>query len=417
MKTQRITATFEDAKRLAIVKQHLAGKLPTKPDRAKILEVMRSLCYLQLDPISTVAPSHQIVLWSRLGNFDKSILDDLLWHEKKLFEYWAYLASIVLMEDYPIYYSIMRRHPDSFVTPGSLWHQRITKWLNKNAKLRAHVLNELRSRGPLLSRHFEDETRSKHDDGWSSGGDVSRMLFHLYLTGEVMVVGREGKQKLYDLSERFLPSWVSKKEMSAEEVEYIAVQRSLRSLGIANPMEIGWQFLHKRYPNLKATLKQLLADEKIIPVEITDGPVGKGERCIHSDDVKLLEKVQAGAWQPRVTLVSPFDSLINDRTRTKLFFNFDYTTEIYTPAHKRRYGYYVMPVLYGDRLIGRVDPVMDRKNGKLVVNSVHAERNVPKDRSVGEEIGGAVQQLSEFLGAKEVAYSRSVPRFWKSSLS
>jgi uncharacterized protein YcaQ len=416
LKTQRITATFEEARRFAVVKQHLAGKLPTKPDSTKILDVVRSLCYLQLDPISTVAPSHQIVLWSRLGNFDRAILDDLLWREKKLFEYWAYLASIVLMEDYPIYYSIMRRHPDSFVTPGSVWHQRISKWLKAHGKLRAHVLNELRSRGPLLSRHFEDETRGKHDDAWSSWGDVSRMLFHLYLTGEVMVVGREGKQKLYDLAERFLPSWVSKKEMSAEEVEYTAVQRSLRSLGIANPMEISWQFLHKRYPNLKATLKQLAAEEMIFQVEITDGPIGKGERYIHSDDIKLLDKLQAGDWQPRVTLLSPFDSLINDRPRTKLLFNFDYTTEIYTPAHKRKYGYYVLPILYGDRLIGRIDPAMDRKSGKLVVNAVHAERNAPKERSVGEEVGESIRQLSEFLDGKQVAYSRRVPSFWKSSL-
>jgi uncharacterized protein len=417
LKPQRITATFEEARRLAVVKQYLAGKLPTRPDSTKILEVMRSLCYLQLDPISTVAPSHQIVLWSRIGNFDRSILDDLLWQEKKLFEYWAYLASIVLMEDYPIYYSIMRRHPDSFVTPGSVWHQRISKWLKAHEKLRIHVLNELKSRGPLLSRHFEDETRGKNDDAWSSWGDVSRMLFHLYLTGEVMVVGREGKQKLYDLAERFLPSWVSKKEMSPEEVEYIAIQRSLRSLGIANSMEISWQFLHKRYPNLKSTLKQLVADEKIVPVEITNGPVGKGERYIHADDVKQLNKLQAGDWQPRTTLLSPFDSLINDRPRTKLFFNFDYTTEIYTPAHKRKYGYYVLPILYGDRLIGRIDPVMDRKNGRLVVNAIHAERNAPKEKSVGEEIGESIQQLSEFLDGKHVVYSKRVPSFWKSSLS
>src|SRR5712692_10880856 len=190
------------------------------------------------------------------------------------------------------------------------------------------------------------------------------MMFHLFLRGEVMVVGRQGKQKLYGLSENFLPSWVSKEELSAEEVEYLSAQRSLRALGIANSSEISWHFFRNRYPNLKATMKQLVADEKIVPVDITDGPVGKGERYIHSDDIELLEELQSGEWLPRLSLLSPFDNLISDRTRTRLFFNFDYTTEIYTPSHKRKYGYYVMPILFGDRMIGRIDP-LDRKSTRL----------------------------------------------------
>ncbi|HZY93352.1 MAG TPA: crosslink repair DNA glycosylase YcaQ family protein [Candidatus Bathyarchaeia archaeon] len=418
---ERITTTLKDARRLAVAKQHLAGKQPSKPNAAKILEVARSLGYVQLDPISTVAPSHLIVLWSRLGNFNRSNLDNLLWRDRKLFEYWAHEASIVLMEDYPLYYSLMRRYPDSLFSQGSVWRERVDRWLNANMKVRDHVLNELRLKGPLMSRQFEDKTRAKRSLGWGSEGNVSRMLFHLFLKGEVMVVGRQGKQKLYDLPEKFLPSWVSKKELSAEQVEYIAVQRSLRTLGVANSSEISWQFLRSRYPNLKsilkATLKQLVADEKIIPVDLTDEPVGKGERYIHSDDIELLEELQSGEWLPRVSLLSPFDNLISDRTRTRLFFNFDYTTEIYTPSHKRKYGYYVMPILSGDRMIGRIDPLMDRKNGKLVINAVHAEPDPPKDKNIAKEIRDEVEQLSEFLGAKEVVYSRRVPKYWLSHLN
>ena len=242
------------------------------------------------------------------------------------------------------------------------------------------------------------------------------MLFHLFFEGKVMVVGRQGKQKLYDLSEKFLPSWVSKNELSPEELEYVAAQRSLRALGIANSSEISWHFLSNRYPNLKATLKQLVADEKIIPVDIAGGPIGKGERYIHSDDIQLLTQLQSKERQPRITLLSPFDNLICDRTRTKLFFNFDYTTEMYTPASKRKYGYYVLPILYGDRLIGRIDPVMDRKNGELVINAIHTEPGAPKDKTVAEEIGDSIEEFSEFLGAKRVIYSKHVPKFWQSSL-
>jgi uncharacterized protein YcaQ len=414
--SKKITTTLENGRRLAVAKQHLAKKRASKPDPDYILKVTRDLGCLQLDPISTVAPSHLIVLWSRLGNFDTTDLDNLLWHDKKLFEYWAHQASIVMMEDYPLYYSLMRRHPDMLASQGSVWRQRIDKFLNANAKLRVHILNELRKKGPLLSREFEDKTRVKGSLGWGSWGDVSRMMFHLFLMGEVMVVGREGKQKLYGLSEDFLPSWVSKKKLSAEEVEYLAVQRSLRALGIANSSEISWHFLRKRYPNLKATMKQLVADERIIPIDITDGPLEKAQRYIHSDDVERLEELQSEEWQPRVSLLSPFDNLFCDRARTKLLFNFDYTIEIYTPASKRKFGYYVLPILYGDKFIGRLDPFMDRKNGKLIIKAVYAERHAPKDKDTSKEIRDSVEQLSEFLGAKEVVYSRKVPRYWQGHL-
>jgi uncharacterized protein YcaQ len=414
--SKKITTTLENARRLAVAKQHLAGKRPSKPGSDDILGLTRELGCLQLDPISTVAPSHLIVLWSRLGNFDTTDLDNLLWRDKKLFEYWAHQASIVLMEDYPLYYSLMRRHPDVLASQGTVWRQRIDKWLSANTRLRDHILSELRKKGPLLSRQFEDKTRVKGSLGWGSWGDVSRMMFHLFLMGEVMVVGRQGKQKLYGLSENFLPSWVSKKELSAEEVEYLTVQRSLRALGIANSSEISWHFFRKRYPTLKATIKQLVADEEIIPISILDGPVEKSERYIHSQDIAFLNELDSNEWEPRVSLLSPFDNLFCDRARTKLLFNFDYTIEIYTPPSKRKYGYYVLPILYGDKFIGRLDPVMDRKNGKLIIKAVHAERAAPKDKDTSREIRDSVEELSEFLGAKEVVYSRKVPRYWQSHL-
>ena len=415
---KKVTTTLQNARRLAVAKQHLAGKRPDKPDSDDILEVTRSLGCLQLDPISAVAPSHLIVLWSRLGIFDPSELDRLLWSEKKLFEYWAHQASIVLMEDYPLYYYMMRGYPDVVLRSlGPVWRARVKKWLGKNSDLRDYVLTELKHKGPLLSRQFEDKTRAKpRGFGWSSWSDVSRMLSHLYFKGEVMVVGRQGKQKLWDISERFLPSWVPRKELSEQEVQYEAVQRSLRALGTANESEISWHFLRGRYRNLKDTLKQLEAESKIQTVDIADGPLGKGARYIHSQDLQLLDELDSGNWEPRVSLLSPFDNLFCDRARTKLLFNFDYTIEIYTPQNKRKYGYYVLPILYGDKFIGRIDPLMDRKNEKLFIKAVHAEPDAPKNKDVSKEIRDSVEQLSEFLGAKEVVYSRKVPKYWHSHL-
>jgi uncharacterized protein len=225
-----VVVTRENVRRLAVAKQHLSGKLLRKPEAGKILSVFRDLGCVQIDPINAVAPSHLIVLWSRLGNFDKAELDKLLWQDKKLFEYWAHQSSIVLTEDYPLYYYMMRNYPRAFVKPwGPAWSQRVERWLDANQDLRNRVLKELKERGPLLSRQFEDESRAKRPrSSWSSGGKVSSMLSNLFFKGEVMVAGRQGNQKLWDLSERFLPSWVSKKEMTADEVEYEAVQRALR---------------------------------------------------------------------------------------------------------------------------------------------------------------------------------------------
>jgi uncharacterized protein YcaQ len=415
---KKITTTLENTRRLAVAKQHLAGEMRKSLDSDDILKVTRDLGCLQLDPISAVAPSHLIVLWSRLGTFDTSDLDKLLWNEKKLFEYWAHQASIVLMEDYPLYYYMMRGYPDVFLRSlGPTWRERVKKWLGKNSALRDYVLTELKQKGPLLSRQFEDKTRAKpRGFGWSSWSDVSRMLAHLFFKGEVMVVGRQGKQKVWDISERFLPNWVSKEELSEQEVEYEAVQRSLRALGTANEAELNWHFLRGRYRNLKDTLKRLEADSMIQKIEITEGPVGKGERYIHSKDLPLVDKLESNWWEPRTSLLSPFDNLFCDRARTKNLFNFDYTIEVYTPPSKRKYGYYVLPILHGDQFIGRIDPLMDRKNGKLMIKSVHAEPRAPKDKDTSREIRDSVEQLSEFLGAKEVIYSRKVPKYWQSNL-
>src|SRR3989475_13316376 len=184
------------------------------------------------------------------------------------------------------------------------------KFGNANRKWRYHVQSEIGKKGNLHPRQFEDETRVKRSFGWGSWGDVSRMMFHLFLKGEVMVVGRQGKQKLYGLPEDFLPSWVSKEELSVGEVEYLSAQRSLRALGIANSSEITWHFFRNRYPNLKATMKQLVADEKIIPVDIIVGTLRKGERYIHSKDIALLSELELNKWEQLFSLLSPFVNLI-----------------------------------------------------------------------------------------------------------
>ncbi|TLZ45573.1 MAG: hypothetical protein E6K19_02035, partial [Methanobacteriota archaeon] len=263
MSDPTVSTSLESARRLIVTKQHLAGKWPTGSASEAILSVIRDIGYVQLDPINVVAPSHVIALWSRVGKFPLSDLDRLLWDEKKVFEHRSHAASIVLTEDYPLYYSMMRRYPESLSKSWGGWRARARKFLSEHGELRKKVLKELQ-KGPRRLSQFEDHDRNKKSaDGWSSGSDVATMLFHLQMRGEVMVAGHEGNQKVWDLSERFLPNWVEKKELGEEEVEAAGAERTIRALGIASPSEINTYLLRGQYHHLKDVLERLCGESTI----------------------------------------------------------------------------------------------------------------------------------------------------------
>jgi uncharacterized protein YcaQ len=378
--------------------------------------VIRDIGYVQLDPINVVAPSHVIALWSRVGKFRLSNLDRLLWDEKKVFEHRSHAASIVLMEDYPLYYSMMRRYPESLSKSWGGWRAKARKFLAEHGELRKKVLTELQ-KGPRRLSQFEDHDRNKKSaDGWSSGSDVAMMLFHLQMRGEVMVAGHEGNQKVWDLSERFLPNWVERKELGEEEVETAGAERTIRALGMASPSEINTYLLRGQYHHLKDVLERLCGESTIHRVHV-EGLDDKARRYVHDRDLRLLESMNTNGWHPRMSLLSPLDNLIGSRERTRKMFGFDYATEIYTPPKKRKFGYYVLPILWGDRFIGRIDPRMDTEREKLLINSVHAERGAPGGREVSSKVAETIGQFAEFLGAKEVEYTTRVPKAWRNSLS
>jgi len=362
-----------------------------------------------------VAPSHVIVLWSRVRNFRVSDLDRLLWDEKKLFEHWSHAASIVLTEDYPLFHSMMRRYPESLSKSWGGWRARARKFLAEHADLRKKILRELKT-GPLQLSQFEDYLRTKRSaDGWTGGSNVSTMLFHLQMNGEVMVVGHQGNRNIWGLSEEFLPSWVERKELSAEEAEREGAERTIRALGAASPSEINLYFLRGRYLSLKKVLRRLQDESTIHRVDV-GGLGGRDERYIHDLDVPLLESLNSDAWQPRMSLLAPFDNFLCLRGRSRKLFGFDYVHENFLPKNKRKFGTYVLPILWGDRFIGRVDPQMDRRTEKLHINSIHAEPGAPDGKEVSSKIAETIAHLGELLGAKEVVYTARVPKAWRNSL-
>ena len=397
------------ARRLAIAGQSLAAP-QGKGDAEGILAVVRQLGCLQLDPTNVVAPSHRLVLWSRLGAYDAAALDALQWDTRRLFQYWAHAASIVPTEDYPIHRRLML----AWARGDTGWGRRFKPWVQANATLKRHVLSEIRRRGPLQSSAFEDRsTRAWQSSGWTSGRNVDRMLAYLWMTGSVVVARRQAGRRWWYLAERWLPDWTPRQPLSEKEMVRQAAQRSLRALGIAREIHIQQHFIPGRFEGLGEVLAELQRSGDVEPVQIKDGSAGwPGTWYVHAKDLPLVDRLEAGDWQPRTTLLSPFDNLIRDRARTRTMFGFDYSIEIYVPAARRKYGYYVLPVLHDDRLIGRIDAALDRKRQNLELRAVYAE-NSKASSAEGATVASAVGELASFLRAKTVRPAGTIPPAWK----
>jgi uncharacterized protein YcaQ len=381
-----LVLSLGEARRLAIRSQHLAGPEPAR-GIGGMRQVLRGLRVLQIDPVNVVARSHLLVLWSRLGGFDRDDLETLRWRERWLFEYWAHAASIVLTEDYPIHRAMMRAYR---VTVES---QQKRDWLAANEDFRRYVLDLLRDSGPLPGDAIEDRAAvSWISTGWTNGRNVERMLDILWKQGVVMVTGRDGLRRLWGLAD-----FPAVEDLPQEEVVTRAAEHALRALGVARTCDVERHFTIGRYPGL-----DLERAAWARPVRVEGG---SEQWWVHRDALGLLDE----PWRPRTTLLSPFDNLICDRERTERLWDFAYRNEMYVPKHKRQFGCYVMPVLSGERLIGRVVPRVDRRRGELVVEGVFAEEEFSGAGAVADcSVAAAIESLASFAGAGSVSYSGRV---------
>jgi uncharacterized protein len=385
-----ISLSLPEARRLAVVGAGLA-----EPRPGSIMEVVERLGRLQMDPTSAVSRSEHLVLWSRLGDYDVDDLRRLLWDERRLFEFWAF---IVPTSDYAVHRETMRRFPR-----GEHARARYARdWVAANAGFRRYVLRELRRRGPLLSRDLEDRAEVPwKTGGWNDGKSLGRMLDQLWSSGEIAIVGRRGNQRVWDLAERWLPT--DEPRPSEREVARRLLDVQLRWCGFARRDRFGFAF-DGAPPGRDAALAELIAEGRFVPATV-EGTAG--EWLAHGE---VLEQ----AFRPRTTLLSPFDPLIKDRDFTEEIFGFRYRLEIYVPKDKREFGYFVLPILHGDRLIGRIDPLFDRKAGVLRVNAVYAEPDAPEDAAAA--VSAAIGELADWVGASDVALGSVAPR-WEASFA
>ncbi len=390
--------SHENIRKLAISRQHLAEQ-----ERPSFLELFRNLGCVQLDPIRHVTRTHELVLWSRLGSYDVAEFEAWRWQERAIFEYWAHAASMVLTEEFPVHQFQMQLRRDP---ARSRWAQRMADWFAQNEEvllpLREHVLAELAT-GPKLSREIAGE-REK-GSRWYNGRFVPRVLDYLWTRGEVMIYGRSGNQRVWSLAEDFWPAWRPQESWSQAEVTSFAIQKAVRALGVATEKQIKKHYTRGMYPELKQRLVELTATGVLQQVQVTKGgELLKGAWFVHQEDVVLLDEIERGNWNGRTTLLSPFDNLICDRDRTELLWDFYYRIEIYMPKAKRKYGYYVLPILHKDRLLGRVDAQMDRKANVLRIDNLYLEEEAVWDTAVSVPIIESIEQLAQFLGATQVMW-------------
>jgi len=348
--------TKVQARRIAVRAQLLDAPRPTD-----LLEVVQRLTLLQIDPTAAIAPSADLVLWSRLGTaYHPEQLKRELEEERTLFELDAQIRPT---GDLGLYLAGADERPS---------YERTRDWLRDNDGFRRDILKRLRKSGPLSSRELPDTAAVPWaSTGWSHNRNVTQMLEILMNRGEVAISGRVGRERLWDLPERVYPARVA--VPSVEKAERAKNQRRLGALGIARA-------------KARAVMEPIHVGEAGEPA-VVEGV--KGEWRV--DPALLGEE-----FEGRTALLSPFDRLIHDRTRTEELFDFEYTLEMYKPAAKRRWGYFALPILHGDRLVGKLDSTADRKASVLRVNAIHED--VKFTRPIAKGVHAELEDLAAWLG-------------------
>lgn len=342
------------------------------------LKAIEKLGYVQIDSISVVQRAHHHCLWNRVKDYQPEQLEQLL-AQKHIFEYWSHAAAYLPMTDYR--FTLPRKNA---IAKGD------KHWFAKDAKLAAMVLARIKAEGPLLAKDFDDSRQLK--SGWWDWKPAKKALEQLFMEGELMVIKRQGFQKVYDLTERVIPDHVDTKQPNDEEYLQYLITRFVTAHGIATPEHIGY-LLKGLNPAIKKHCHNMLEDGQLIRVKVGNDfylalPVV--EQLLH----KRLSTKQ-------VKILSPFDNLLIQRKRTKALFNYDYQIECYVPANKRKFGYFSLPLLWGQTFAGRMDAKMDRKSGLLTVKHLHIE--VKNAEPFLAALKPALRTFMDFNGAHKLA--------------
>ncbi|SDI14447.1 hypothetical protein SAMN04487926_112210 [Paraburkholderia steynii] len=385
-----ITLPLPAARNLHLAAQGLLSPPRRKATKADVLDAIRQMAQLQIDTIHVVARSPYLVLFSRLGPYQPQWLDEHL-AEGKLFEYWAHEACFLPIEDY----GLMRHR---MLDPGDMGWKYAADW---HAQYRAEIddlLAHIRATGPVRSADFAREAGKSN--GWWDWKPQKRHLEVLFAIGELMVAERRNFQRVYDVTERVLPQWNDKRHLQpVDAVAKELLRRSCRALGVVRSDWVADYYRMPRRPYADA-LHQLADEGELTPVRVEGW---KQPTFVHRDVAPMIDDAADGKIASTVTtLLSPFDPVVWDRKRAAVLFDFDYVIECYVPAPKRKYGYYVLPILNRGKLIGRVDAKAHRASGVFELKALHLEPGVRVSGRLTSDLRRALQRCADWHGTPQL---------------
>ena len=384
--------TQRDAGKLFLKQQGLLRDNEFGRGKNATNKAIQRLSYVQIDTISVINRAHEHVLYNRVANYNPTHLEKLV-QEREVFEYWSHAAAFLPFKDFRYSLPVMKGF-------------RNTRQCDD--KLKTEVLARIRAEGPLQSRDFED-TSGRKRGGWWEWKPAKRVLEHLFFSGELMVTRRESFQKIFDLTENVVPSSTNTSEPTLEEWTRFIVLGMVQALGIATEYDVGYakpiisrlSKISLKNP-LRTTLSALVAEGQLVEVNV------QGRTCYTTEQLLSLLPVRSG--HQTVRLLSPFDNLVINRRRTRELFGFDYLLECYVPAAKRKYGYFSLPLLYGDSLVGRLDAKAHRKHHKLQVNNLVLEPHVKVEDPLIQALARGIAKFANDHECYSFSFQRATPK-------
>lgn len=399
--------SLSTARRLAIQAQLLDSnnKLPDgKPGIARVID---RLGYIQIDTIAAIRRAHHHTLWTRRNDYHEGMLDELQAQDRLVFEYWAHAMAYLPMVDFRFF--LPRMH--NFRNPKSKWAKPL---LEKHRHLLQPVLERVRAEGPLSSKDFESEPGKKGGTWWD-WKPTKMVLELLFWRGELMVSARRNFQKIYDLTERVLPANIDTHMPASEEIGRFLIRRALAALGLASDRELV-KFMQPGSSRdadmqvadkivLARAIQQLVEEKVVIPLHLEGNA-----NAVYYAFSEAVERMSSSAPElEQVHLLSPFDNLIIQRDRVKRLFNFDYSLECYVPAAKRKFGYFALPILRNDALIGQLDPKADRKTRTLIIHKLAFESSFTEFDAVLLPLARKLVDFARFNGCEKILFENVMP--------
>jgi uncharacterized protein YcaQ len=383
-----LTLSLPEARRLALAAQGFARAPRGTIRHRQLLAQLDALGVVQIDSVNALVRSHYLPAFSRLGHYDRELLDDLAWgkpRRRALFEYWGHEASLLPLELYPLLRWRMRRAAN-----GQGIYQQLARFGFEQREVIQRVLQSVREQGALGAGALS--TRAERAGPWWDWSAEKHALEWLFAAGEVTVAGRRGFERLYDLPERVIPAdLLNQPELPEADAQRQLLLRAAVALGVATERDLR-DYYRLETTDSQARLAELVEEGALQAVQVN----GWKQPAYCLGEPRVPRKIKASA------LLSPFDSLIWERARTERLFDFRYRLEIYTPQHKRQYGYYVLPFLHDERLAARVDLRAERAQDRLAVHALHEEEHDLGEAGM-QALADNLRSMAGWLGLAEVA--------------